>query len=282
MDKGKQQTVLITGASSGIGKATAIHLSRKGYAVIGTSRSKKRLRDFKSETSDIGLKIKGFIVDVRSDDSVDYLISELRSESIGVDVLINNAGFGLWGPLELLTIDEIKSQFETNLFGVCRMINGLLGEMKRRRSGKIINISSGLGRLATPFNGAYASSKFALEGMSEALRSELMPLGVHVCLVEPGLFRTAFKQNQIIGSVIKSAEYDHNYYSSIETHRGRPNRYERFVSDPIVVARVIHKIIKSKSPALRHPVGIDARLGMIAARAMPERLFQALLRKVTM
>lgn len=275
------QTVLITGASSGIGKAIALYLAEKGYDVIGTSRSGERLRDLDAAAAAQGLKLSSVELDVNNDGSVAAAMSTLFTGRGKVDVLVNNAGYGLWGPLERLTVDEVRLQFETNLFGVLRMIKAVAPGMMGRGSGKIINMSSVVGRLATPFNGAYASSKFALEGMSEALRAEMRPFGVFVSVVEPGLFRTEFQRNQIEGEGVDSDAAGH-YSPYIARYRAKHGRYDQLISDPIKVARRVHKIVRSRHPAFRHPVGIEARLGMLGARLMPERLFQALVSKATM
>ena len=196
-----------------------------------------------------------------------------------IDVLVNNAAYGLWGPVESLTIAEVKTQFETNCFAAIRLIKAVLPGMVRQGKGTIINISSVEGRIATPFNGAYAASKFALEGLSEALRVELWPLGVHVAVVEPGLFRTGFFENQVVGEKAESSELP--YLPYIQRYKTKRARYERLSTDPIEVAKVIHKIVRSRRPAFRHPVGLEARLGTLAARLLPERVFQAMLSRAT-
>ena len=282
MSSQQGQTVLVTGASSGLGRAIALYLAEKGYDVIGTSRSRARLGALHAAATSHGIALSGVQLDVNCDDSVAAVMPGLFAERGQIDVLVNNAGYGLWGPLERLTIDEVKAQFETNLFAVLRMIKAVAPGMMDRGSGKIINMSSVEGRLATPFNGAYASSKFALEGMSEALRAEMRPFGVFVSVIEPGLFRTDFVQNQVVGEGVDSDGEGDHYSPYIAKYRAKHGRYERFISDPIAVARLVHKIVRARRPAFRHPVGIEARLGMLGARLIPERLFQALVSKATM
>ena len=275
----KSNTVLITGASSGIGKATALYLAERGLQVIGTSRSLERLTELKSEASRRDLSITAVELDINKDEAVDLAVQRLLDEHGTIDVLVNNAGYGLWGPVESLTIDEVKAQFETNLFAALRLIKAVLPGMVREGRGTVINISSIEGRLATPFNGAYAASKFALEGLSEALRIELWPLGVRVAVVEPGLFRTGFFENQVVGKHAESQELP--YLPYIQTYRTKRARYDRLASDPIRVAKVIHKIVRSRRPGFRHPVGLEARLGALGARLLPERIFQAVLSRAT-
>ena len=275
----KSNTVLITGASSGIGKATALYLAERGLQVIGTGRSLERLTELQSEASRRDLPITVVELDINKDEAVDLAVRRLLDEHGTIDVLVNNAGYGLWGPVESLTIDEVKAQFETNLFAALRLIKAVLPGMVREGRGTVINISSIEGRLATPFNGAYAASKFALEGLSEALRIELWPLGVRVAVVEPGLFRTGFFENQVVGKYAESQELP--YLPYIQRYRAKRARYDRLASDPIRVAKVIHKIVRSRRPGFRHPVGLEARLGALGARLLPERIFQAMLSRAT-
>ena len=197
-----------------------------------------------------------------------------------IDVLVNNAGYGLWGPVQSFSMEELQSQFETNFFGAFRMIKAVLPSMTSAGSGTIINVSSVEGRLVTPFSGGYAASKFALEGLSEALRYELWRQGIRVAVVEPGLFATDFHDNQVEASGADSPGTP--YGPVIARYREMRGQYDRFAKDPVRVARVIHKIIRSRRPKFRYPVGAEATLGIPASQLMPERLFQAILRRATM
>ena len=277
---GRIQTVLITGASSGIGKATALHLAGLGHKVIGTSRSLERLDALTREGEGNGQKIIPLELDINSDDAVSSVLPDVVGEHGPIDALVNNAGYGLWGPVESLTIDQLKQQFETNFFAAVRMIQALVPDMVERRTGTIINISSVLGRMGTPFNGAYVASKFALEGLSESLRTELSPFGVRVALVEPGLFHTEFQSNMVRGANADSP--DHSYAPYIERYNRRHDRFERFGGDPIKVAKLIHKIIESDDPPFRNPVGMDARMGILGTRILPEKIYWPLMTKATM
>lgn len=272
------KTVLITGASSGIGLATALYLAEKGYSVIGTSRHIDRLTSLQEAADQKGLHITALELDINSDDGVRSVLPELLAKS-EVQVLVNNAGYNLWGPLQGISMNQLRSQFETNFFAAARMVKAVLPGMVQRHKGTIINMSSVLGRLGTPFNGAYVASKFALEGLSESLRVELSPLGIRVSLVEPGLFNTNLHYNQVIGERAESEDLPYNTYMS--TYRERRTRLDRFGSDPIQVAKVVHKIIRSKRPRFRYAVGLDAVSGILGARLLPERLFQALLSRAT-
>ena len=279
MTNNSGELVLITGASSGLGEATALYLAAKGYRVIGTSRSAGRLASLENEAAARDISVVGAELDINSDPEVAAAIPKLVDEHGPVDVLVNNAGYGLWGPGQAVSMNELKAQFETNFFGAFRMIKAVLPGMVERKRGTIINVSSVLGRLGTPFNGAYSASKFALEGLSESLRVELWPLGVRVALVEPGYFPTAFRKNQHVVEQAESADLPYGSY--IEGYRRRHRRYER-QADLEAVARVIHKIVRSRRPRFRYPVGWDAKAGILGARWLPERVFQGLLSRATM
>ena len=275
-----QGAVLITGASSGIGRASALHLAERGFRVVGTSRSTERLQGLLEEARSRSLPVSGAELDINRDDEVERVVSELADRHGGFGVLVNNAGYGLWGPIGSLSSSELAAQFETNVFAAHRMTRAVLPEMLQRRRGTIINISSVLGRLATPFNGAYAASKFALEGLSESLRTELWPFGVRVAVVEPGLFRTEFISNQVTAA---EADAEDSVFSPfVRRYRRRSLAMHDRAADPVRVARVVHKIIRSKRPAFRYPVSVEAHLGGLGARLLPERLFFYLLGRFTM
>ena len=227
----------------------------------------------------MGLELDVMRMDVRDGGEVARTVSWVEEERGPVDVLVNSAGYGLWGPVETYSVDEIRAQFETNLFGVVRLIKAVAPGMVSRRRGVIVNVSSVLGRVATPFHSAYAASKFALEGLSESLRAELRPFGVRVVVVEPGVVRTGFQGNQVVAQGMSQGETVYSPYA--DTYWRRHARFESRGVDPAKVARVIHRAIRSRNPALRRPVGLDARAGTLGARLLPERLFQAILGRVT-
>ena len=273
------KSVLITGASSGIGRVSALYLAEKGYRVTATSRSLERLEGLRAEAERFG-GIHCVELDVDSDESVSEAAASVTEAYGRIDVLVNNAGYGLWGPVQSFSMEELQSQFETNFFGAFRMIKAVLPSMTSAGSGTIINVSSVEGRLVTPFSGGYAASKFALEGLSEALRYELWDQGIRVVVVEPGLFATDFHDNQVEASGADSPDLP--YGPVISRYREMRGQYDRFAKDPVRVARVIHKIIRSRRPKFRYPVGAEATLGIPASQLMPERLFQAILRRATM
>jgi short-subunit dehydrogenase len=278
---GRAENVLITGASSGIGKVTAIYLAERGYHVIGTSRSMERLVDLEQTATRRGLSITPVQLNINTNGGVDQVMPHLMEQVGVIDVLVNNAGYSIWGPVESLSVTDIKTLFETNYFAAVRMSKAVLPGMIEQGRGKIINISSVLGRLGTPFMGAYVSSKFALEGLSESMRAELLPLGVRVSLVEPGIFKTNFTKNQIVADGVESVR-EGRYGELIGNYEERHKHFERFTSDPVEVAKVIHKIVRSRNPAFRYAVGIEAKLGIMGKRLVPERLFHAILNHATL
>lgn len=271
-----QEVALITGASSGIGMATALYMAERGYRVVGTSRSKERLAALEAEAARRGLPVAGVELDINNEAGLAETLAAIAEEHGPVSVLVNNAGYGLFGPVQTLTSDELRALFETNVFAVARLIRAALPGMIERGGGTIVNVSSILGRIGTPFHGAYASSKFALEGLSESLRTEAWPLGVRVVLVEPGLVRTAFPDNQAMAGEIDGDD-GAPYARYIRTYRSRFGDVFQRGRDPLVVAKVIHCIARSRRPRFRYPVGLDSRFGSFAARVLPERVFLSLL-----
>ena len=274
------ETVVVTGASSGIGRVTCLYLAERGYVVIGTSRRLERLEGLFEDAEGRGVRVWGVELDVNSDESVGEVMPGLIEQFGGVDALVNNAGFGVWGPVESLSMDELKMQFEANFFGAARMVQAVLPGMVSRRSGRIVNISSVLGRIGTPFNGAYVASKYALEGLSESLRAEVEPLGIKVSLVEPGLFATDFQRNQVRAA--RAGDASLAYAPYVRRYDERHGRFEGMAGDPIKVARVVERAIGARRPSFRYPVSAEAWAVSVGNRVLPERVKNGLLSRVTM
>ncbi len=267
-----RETVMVTGASSGIGLASARLLAGDGYSVIAASRSMDRLDGLRQEAEERGLPIRAVELDINSEASVDEVMPGLVREVGGIDALVNNAGYGLRGPLHSVSSEEMRAQFETNVFAALRLTRAVLPGMVERGKGTIVNVGSVVGRIGMPFSGAYSASKFALEGMSESMRMELWPLGVRVAIVEPGLFRTRFLENQVA-----AAGSDSMSYGGTVARRTERAEYGPTAGNPAKVARVIRKIIRSRRPKLRYVVGPDARMAVAAKWVLPERLYLSLL-----
>ena len=184
-----EKIAVVTGASSGIGFETALTLAREGYYTYATMRDTTKSDKIKEICQKDDLKISVLELDVDDENSIKTAIKKILDEKQRIDVLVNNAGWGLWGCVEDVSIDEFKKQFETNFFSVIRLVQEVGPSMRTQGSGKIINISSVAGRIGFPASPAYISSKFALEGLSESLRLEMAPFGVDVIIIEPGVIR---------------------------------------------------------------------------------------------
>lgn len=259
------KVVLITGISSGFGQLLAKALAQKDYMVFGTSRNPPGSTPLSGVTT--------LPLDVRNDDSVKECLQEVLSRTSRLDVLVNNAGYILEGPLEEVTMDQLKAQFETNFFGTVRMTNAILPTMRRQHRGHIINVSSVSGLLPLPFWGAYCSSKFALEGYSESLRHELKPLGIHVSLVEPDFYKTKLASNKqrTTGHIADYDPHRQRMFASI-------TRLEENSLDPQLVVNTIMETIESQSPRLRHVLG-QFRFKVVWRRMMPETIWESALRR---
>jgi NAD(P)-dependent dehydrogenase (short-subunit alcohol dehydrogenase family) len=254
--------VLITGCSTGIGRETALELTRRGHAVVATARREETLADL-----DVAQRLA---LDVDRDDSVARAVAAAGS----VDVLVNNAGWSARGPVEKVPLAHVRGMFETNFFGAVRMIQALLPGMRARKAGAIVNVSSLAGRVASPLTGFYSASKFALEALSEALRYEVGHFGIRVALIEPGYIDTPFGGN---GSQhgMDSAPYDElqRIWSGTDgklVGGARPG--------PGMVATAIADAVEGKETRLRWPVGSDAELVTKARAAMDDEKFEASMR----
>ena len=262
-----KQVALVTGASSGIGQATAELLAAHGFTVFGTSRTpiQENIQEKRSYT--------WLPLDVRSDDSVQAAVQSLLAQAGRIDLLVNNAGYVQFGAIEESSIDDAQAQLDTNLFGVMRMLKAVLPVMRQQGSGRIINISSIIGRIASPYGGLYATSKFALEGLSEALSEEVRPFGVSVSLVEPSYVNTPI--------VSQSPTNPLAVYTT-----GRQAAQQSLITngkngmEPGAVARAILRAATATRPRLRYPVGRDGKTVLLLKRLLPESAFEALKRRL--
>jgi short-subunit dehydrogenase len=243
------QTILITGASKGIGLTIAEHLHAQGHTVYGTSRA-ATTREGSSQHV-----FKMLPLDVTNDESVRACVSRVLAESGKIDVLVNNAGYDLYGAAEETSLEETLAQLETNFVGTVRMTKAVLPGMRERKHGKIVQLSSIGGMLALPNNSAYAASKFALEGYSEALRYEMRPFNVFVSLVQPGNVKT-----ETLDTSVQEIAQSHPAYAAKRARTVQKMRETgRTAGIPKeAVARVIQRIIETPTPHLRYPVGSQA------------------------
>jgi len=263
----QQEVVLITGASSGIGKVCADHLHRRGYKVYGASR----------RASLASLGHPAIQMDVNDDVSVVEGIREIIDREGRMDVVVNCAGFGIAGSVEDTSIAEAKAQFETNFFGVLRVCKAALPSMRQQRSGLIINISSIAGLVSLPFQGFYSAGKFALEGMTEAMRMEVLPFGIRVVLVEPGDFRTQFAANRkLTGESQNNSPYTERFGKALAVFEKEENNG----ADPLAIARLIERLIENPSPSLRYSVGpVGERIAPLLKQILPHKLYERLFMK---
>jgi NAD(P)-dependent dehydrogenase (short-subunit alcohol dehydrogenase family) len=251
------QVVLVTGASSGIGKSCAEFLSQAGYRVYSASRR------------------SAFPVDVRDEASVLGAVADLMSREGRIDVVVNNAGIAVAGAVEDTSVEEAMGQFDVNFFGVLRVCRAVLPHMREQRSGCIVNIGSIGGLVAIPYQGLYSASKFALEGLSEALRMEVRPFGIRVVLIEPGDHRTALTENRRATAASgRNPAYRNRYERAVS----RMETDERNGPAPEAVARLLRRVIKLKQPRLRYTVGpLSERAVPILKRALPYQAIERLM-----
>lgn len=257
--------VLITGTSTGLGAATARFLAERGWRVFGGSLD--------PEGDEKRPGVETLPLDIRDDEKVARCVDEAYRRAGRLDALVNNAGFAIGGAIEEFTLDEAKAQFETNFFGLVRMVQAVLPRMRAAGGGRIVNISSGAGFTAEPFAGFYTASKFAIEGYSEALYHEVLPFRVRVSIVEPGWFRTPILSHaKEVAHPL--AEYD-RWRRSMKTLAAR---YCEEGADPIRVAKCVDRILRSRSPRLRYRVGKDVTMSFWLRRFLPESLFLGMIR----
>jgi NAD(P)-dependent dehydrogenase (short-subunit alcohol dehydrogenase family) len=255
------RVVLITGASSGVGQSTARLLARRGFTVFGTSRN--------PSSADRVPGVEMLTLDVRDDDSVRACVETILHRSGRLDVVINNAGYELAGALEELSSEEARAQFETNFFGVVRMVNAVLPLMRHQKRGHIINVSSLTGLTASPFLGIYSASKFALEGYTEALRHEVKPFNIQVSLTEAGFLRTAMMNHRQIAAR-RMTEYDPWRQRALDAIRA----LEHKAPGPEVVADRLLEIMSTSSPRLRYLIGQQAKSVGRLRRFLPAGIFE--------
>lgn len=266
------KVALITGASSGIGFETSLTLARNEFRTFATMRNLSKSRKIREIAKKERLPLTVIPLDVNDNASIRTAIQNILVEAKRIDVVINNAGYGLFGAVEDLSMDKIIDQFETNFFGVVRVVKSVLPIMRNQRSGTIINISSMVGRVAMPLNSVYVASKFALEGFSESIRHELSKFGINVILIEPGIVRTGFFDN-LQKSKNEAAK---SPYSALL--KRRLSRFksvsESNSSSPSQVAKAILKALQSKSSNFRYIVGEDAIIVLEKRKVLSDIKFE--------
>lgn len=281
MQREEQSSVaVVTGSSSGIGLETSLLLARTGirtYATVHKIDNARELVDIIEKERDT-LPLEILQLDVTDENSVKTAIDGIVNESGRIDILVNNAGYGLIGALEDIPMEEVRAHFNTNLFGVIRVIQSVLPIMRRRKNGTIVNISSMGGRIAFPLSSTYSGTKFALEGLSESLSYEVEQFGIKVILIEPGVVRTNFGKS--MKKIDKTTETNSPYSKLLEIREA--NRKERLQTSSISqeeVAKVILQAITSAEPEARYVVGEDAKKLLASKNSMTDGEFKKFMTK---
>ena len=270
-----EQVALVTGSSSGIGYETSLALAREGYVTYATMRDVSKGKKIQDVAKNENLKIKILEVDVDKPEQVKSAIAKIIEDEKRIDVLVNNAGYGIFGAVEDVTIEEFKAQFETNLFGVIRLIQEVAPIMRKQTRGFIVNISSVAGRIGFPGTPAYISSKFALEGLSESLRYELDQFGVKVIIIEPGVIKTNFFD----AMKVVQPKPDSPYKEITQKVISGVKMMAELGTEPSEVAKTVIKSIKDKEPLPRYVVGNDASMFLEAKKMKTDMEFENYLKK---
>lgn len=259
------KVILITGGSSGIGKSIGEYLHSKGFTVYGTSRNPERI------TSSVFPLIK---LDVRDAASIKATVASVIEKEGRVDVLINNAGVGITGPLEEIPAEEIKNNFETNLFGPIEVMKAVLPQMRSQKSGLIINVTSIAGYMGLPYRSVYSASKGALELITEALRMEVKSFGIHITNVAPGDFATNIAAGRYHAPLVKGSAYELPYGNTLSTM----NEHVDSGSNPLQMAEAVHSIIQTPHPNVHYKVGaFMQKFSIVLKRVLPDKMYEKLL-----
>lgn len=263
---------LVTGASSGIGDATARRLAGLGYTVYGAARRLDRMK----QLQDVGIRV--LPVDMTDDGSMTKLIQTIVAETGRIDVLVNNAGYGSYGALEDVPMDEARSQFEVNLFGLARLTQLVLPYMRAQKSGYIVNISSVGGKIWEPLGAWYHATKFAVEGLSDSLRAEVAQFGIQVVVIEPGAIRTEWAGISADNLERHSAGAPYSALGATVSGALRSTDTSSMVSDPTVVAQAIGRAVQRRRPRTRYAVGGGARTILLLNAVLTDRGFDRFIR----
>jgi NAD(P)-dependent dehydrogenase (short-subunit alcohol dehydrogenase family) len=264
------KAVLITGCSTGIGRATAEHLARSGRTVYATARRPESIEDLKKAGC------KTLALDVNDEASMSAAVTAVEEAEGAVGALVNNAGYSQSGALETIGLDDVRRQFQTNVFGLLRMCQLVLPGMRRQGGGRIVNVSSMGGKLTFPGGGIYHATKYAVEAMSDAMRFEVQGFGIDVVVIEPGLIKTNFAE-----TALGSVSHEDGPYAEFNTavSAATAGAYEgplgRLGGGPEAVAKAIEKAITAKRPRARYPVTASARVLMTQRKLLPDRAWDA-------
>lgn len=270
-----KRTVLVTGCSSGIGLATCHVLSRNNFLTYGTVRNLSKAKKIQDLINRESLPLKILQLDVNDNQSIKLAVKRILSDTGRLDVLINNAGYGMFGPIEEITTQEVKKQFETNFFGIIRLIKAIVPIMRKQGNGIIVNISSMVGKFGVPLNSAYVSSKFAVEGLSESIAFELEEFGIRVIVIEPGVVKSDFFQNVRVKGIDSYSPYH-------KLMKMRVSFLDKAMKNSMTssydVAGTILDALNSKDPKFRYVIGNDATNAIRMRTSLPDRKFMEWIR----
>lgn len=270
------RAVLITGCSSGIGRATAIHLASRGWPVFATARRLDAVLDLEAH----GCKV--LVLDVTDESSMRAAVAAVEAAHGAVGVLVNNAGYSQSAAVEAVPMERMRAQFETNVFGPARLVQLVVPAMRRQRSGRIVNISSMGGKLVFPGGGVYHATKYALEAISDALRFELQGFGIDVVVVEPGLIRSSFSATALAGMDVEASTEGIYREFHVAVARATKESYEKGPLAPLAgsaddVARVIEQALSAPRPRTRYTVSASAAVLLTLRRLLSDRLWDRFL-----
>jgi NAD(P)-dependent dehydrogenase (short-subunit alcohol dehydrogenase family) len=266
---------LVTGGSSGIGEATALALAQTGYTVYAGARRVERMQHLKE------YEIRPLALDVTNDESMQFAVSQILASEGCIDVLVNNAGYGSYGALEDVPLSEARSQFEVNVFGAARLTQLVLPQMRKQRSGTIVNITSMGGKIYTPLGSWYHATKFALEATSDCLRMELRPFGINVVVIEPGGIQTEWGgiAAEKVRTVSSTGPYASQGNAVAEALSSEST--QRRSSPPELIAKTIAKAVSTRRPKTRYAVGYGAKPLIFLHAVLPNRWFDAFILRAT-
>ncbi|GAB4200833.1 MAG: oxidoreductase [Sandaracinaceae bacterium] len=271
----KQTTILVTGATSGIGKATALHLAQKGHRVIATGRNEEALAALRAAG------VEALSLDVTRAESIEACRAEVErlTGGAGLDVLVNNAGYGLFGPVEELSDEDVRKQFDTNVFGLLAVTRAFVPAMRNKGAGRVINVSSVGGRMVFPLGGVYHATKFAVEALSDALRLELRQFGIRVSVIEPGYIATEFTATTM-GHLEKYVRSDSPYARAYTLVSDAEERLAKLAVGPESVARAIEHAATSRWPRARYVAPFYNAMGPWLMRVLPTWLTDWAFRRI--
>lgn len=264
-----EHVVLITGASSGIGHASALQLKKDGYVVYAAARRLERMADLEAQG------IHTLAMDVTDGASMTEGVARIMAQAGRIDILINNAGYGSYGAVEDVPLDEARAQFEVNLFGLARLTQLVLPAMRANRKGTIVNVSSIGGKMHEPMGAWYHATKFALEGFSDCLRLELAPFGIKVIVIEPGGIQTEWPG--IAAANLQKTSGHGAYQDQAERHARLFGQSEKFASKPEVIAQLISKALRAKCPKTRYAAGAGACPILFLRKVLCDKAFDRLM-----